>query len=314
MTNQVKDNQDAKHLLELALAAMSRVEKVSISTSHIIRAYAPNSPKDSSMIVVKVEQDIDRSRKMAHMMIKEGYEHGSNLNEIYYVGDAQYVKTADGWRKSNVNADMQLSMFGPKGVFAIESLGALRAREFSIKPQDRENIVTLSTKISGQEVMNLAAVAKAASQGQGSEPGSVNDLEIEIDINRHTYLMEAFRIQSTGTSNNIATHLSLESTIRPLAASFSIKLPAEVMAAAPPAVAGIENLMLGSGAQAACWCTGCTACTACLACLVCISCLACLFPPLLAPVTAAAAGSAIAASVAIAVSASTGIATAIQKG
>ncbi len=55
---------------------------------------------------------------------------------------------------------------------------------------------------------------------------------------------------------------------------------------------GLEDIQLAKGeAVAACSCTGCLACLACIACTACIACVACIFPPLLAPVTATAAGS-----------------------
>ncbi len=167
MTDQSKESQDVKQLLELALAAMSKVEKYSLSSTHIIRSHAIATPKDSSVIVTKIEHDIDRPNKMAHMRVSESHEQASNHYEVYHLGDAQYSGTADGWHKSAMKSDHFQGMFEQKGIFALDGLSALRSRDFSIQPPDRENVVTLATKISCQEIANLSAVALAASQGQG---------------------------------------------------------------------------------------------------------------------------------------------------
>jgi hypothetical protein len=316
MKDQSKESQDINQLFELALAAMSKVEKYSLSSTHTIRSHAIATPKDSSVIVTKIEHDVDRPNKMAHMRVLENHENGSNQYEVYHVGGAQYSGTADAWHKSAMKSDRFQGMFEQKGIISLDSLSALRSREFSVQPPDHEGVVTLATKISGQEIANQVAATQAAFQGQGTVLGQLLDVEIEVDINRHTYLIEAFRVEATSMSGNVESRESLEVVVRPLSAAFSIKLPATLaaMAVMPKGVAGTEDLHLGAEAAAACWCTGCTACVACLACLACLGCIACIFPPLLAPVTAAAAGTAIATAVSVSVGASVGIATAIQKG
>ena len=192
MTDQSKESQDVKQLFELALAAMSKVERYSLSSTHIIRSHATATPKDSSVIVTKIEHDIDRPNKMAHMRVLESNEKASNQYEVYHVGGAQYSGTADAWHKNAMKSDRFQGMFEQKGIFSLDGLSALRSREFSIQPSGNENVVTLATKISGQEIANHTAAAQSSVQGQGTVPGQLLDVEIEVDINRHTYLIEAF--------------------------------------------------------------------------------------------------------------------------
>lgn len=299
---------EAQSLLDLTQAAMSKLEKVALTSTNTITAYDLDAPKNSTISLVKVTCVIDRPNKMAHLMVQENYSHANQVTQIYYLNDTKYVSAGDGWQASPITSGQHDSLMGSKGGMDLAGLSALQSREFSLGPATRDNVATLVGAISAQDFAKLAASTQGA-----KDAGQMQSAEISIDINRHTYVLESFRVSGKGQAGKLASTQTLEVVVQPLAANAAIQIPATL--AAHLAAGGMQNLKLASATEAAnCWCTGCAACAACLACLACVSCVACLFPPLLAPVTAAAAGTAIAAAVGVSTSASVGIATAIQKG
>jgi|GEM_PF-6546382 len=298
---------EAQSLLDLTQAAMSKLEKVALTSTNTITAYDLDAPKNSTIAMVKVTCVIDRPSKMAHLMVQENYSHAQQITQIYYLNGVKYISAGDGWQASPMTPGQHDSLMSGKGGMDLAGLSVLQSREFSLGPATRDNVATLVGDISAQEFAKLAANtqgAKSADQMQGAQ--------ISIDINRHTYLLESFRVTGKGQAGKLASQQTLEVVVQPLDAAAAIQIPASL--AAHLAATGMQGLKLAASEAANCWCTGCAACAACLACLACVSCVACLFPPLLAPVTAAAAGTAIAAAIGVSTSASVGIATAIQKG
>lgn len=304
-----------RQLLEDADSLTSRLPKVSLWTTFTIHNSARGTPGTAESVVF-VQCDIDRMKQVAHLVVNEGHAHTSNLIEIFYVGDTQYVKDDETWRRVRIQPEILEALFGRSGTLELMNIGYLRRRDLrTADSARRKGTVTLMASIPGKELTDAMPVAAADAIHDTFE-----DASVELDIDETTKLISGFRAQSAGSrgaaTDGIDHHTQTDVKVRPLAPDFEINLPRTLAAAAPAPAAGVQSLALASpsATAASCWCTGCAACATCVACAACISCLACLFPPLLAPVTATAAGTAIATATGVATSASIGVATAIQKG
>jgi hypothetical protein len=313
----------ARQLLQRAAAALDQAPKLSSTSSLVIRASSEGDPAASASAVVQTHFDVDRSTHRAHLWLLEGYDYTSQVSEIYYDGETQYIQAAGVWRKSALPYEVADRVFARGSAVALADLGALGELQVSSATTAVPGTVTLRARISSEAIARTIAAAAAAAEAAAAaggaavpEPPPLADADLEIDIASDVPMIRALRVTSAGPHSSgdqrLHSYQSLSAEMRILSPSFQVIIPPTARAAAS---LGTEDLALAEGGvSAACLCTGCAACAACLACLVCISCVACIFPPLLAPVTATAAGTAIATAISTAVGASVGVATAIQQG
>jgi len=292
-------------LLDKAQAVLSKTPKIAFSSTFVVRAHSQSESATPAAAVTHVRCELDHSARKAHLTINQGGPQGSGDMDIYYDGATEYIRFGSGWRKGETPLDIQEQLFGGAPYAAFTGITALRGRKFEVAGSGRSHALALISDITPAEV---AAVVRASDANAAA--AKFDNAKLTIEVDQATGFPDRIKVEAAG-SVGIDQHHCLDVQIRPLDASFEVRIPPETAHAITTAAA--QALALAPAATAACWCTGCAACAACLACAACISCLACIFPPALIPVTATAAGTAIAAAIAISTSASVGIATAIQR-